>query len=144
MFYKLTQANTYIERNFHMKLNHDCIRDILLFVEENVNYNQYADFSAVELKNYSRDEIIYSADKLLEAGFIDGNKISSLGATLPSIRITSITWTGHQFLDNIRDESIWKSTKSVLSHFSSVSLSMVGNVASQVLSAFISKHLGML
>ena len=124
-----------------MKLNHDCIRDILLFVEENVNYNQHADFSAVELKNYSRDEIIYSADKLLEAGFIDGNKISSLGATLPSIRITS---TGHQFLDNIRDESIWKSTKSVLSHFSSVSLSMVGNVASQVLSAFISKHLGTL
>ena len=144
MFYMLIQANTYTERIFYMKLNHDCIRDILLFVEENVNYNQHADFSAVELKNYSRDEIIYSADKLLEAGFIDGNKISSLGATLPSIRITSITWTGHQFLDNIRDESIWKSTKSVLSHFSSVSLSMVGNVASQVLSAFISKHLGTL
>lgn len=139
----LIQANTYTERIFYMKLNHDCIRDILLFVEENVNYNQHADFSAVELKNYSRDEIIYSADKLLEAGFIDGNKISSLGATLPSIRITSITWTGHQFLDNIRDESIWKAQSPFFLIF--ICFTKYGwNVASQVLSAFISKHLGTL
>lgn len=127
-----------------MKLNHECVRDVLIHIEENLSYGYYMDFSKVELKDYSQEELLYTADKLLEAGFITGTRRNSIAESLPDIRITSLTWEGHQFLDNIRDDSVWKDTKKVLSKFSSVSLSLVGNVASQVISSLIHSQLGLL
>ncbi len=126
-----------------MKLNHDCVRDLLIHIEEHLSYGFYMDISAVELKNYSTEELLYAADKLLEANYLIGNKRTSIGPTLPDIRIISISWNGHQFLDNIRDEGVWKDTKNVLSKFSSVSLSFVGNVASQVITSLVQKQLGL-
>lgn len=120
-----------------MKLNHDCVRAVLLFIEENVTYGTYVDFSEAIVDNFSREDIIYSADKLLEAGFIDGSKISAIGRSVPGIRITTITWSGHQFLDSIRDNTIWKHTKSIIKDFSSVSLNTILNVSTQVLSLLI-------
>lgn len=124
-----------------MKLNHECVRDILLYIEDNLFYGYYIVIADIELKNYSKEELLYTADKLLEAEFLIGNKRNTLNATLPDIRITSISWNGHQFLDNIRDDGIWKDTKKVLSKFSSVSLNFVGNVASQVIATLIQNQL---
>lgn len=126
-----------------MKLNHDCVRDLLLHIEENLTYGYYLEVSEATLKSYSREELLYTADKLLEAGYLDGNKRNTINSSLPYIRITAITWTGHQFLDNIRDDGVWKDTKKVLSRFSSVSLGFVGNVASQVITSLIQKQLGL-
>lgn len=124
-----------------MKLNHDCVRDVLLCIEENLSYGYHIDFSAVKLKDYSQNDLLYTADKLLEAGFLNGSRLDSLGE-LPDIRITSITWNGHQFLDNIRDDGVWKNTKSVLSKFSSASLSLIGNIASQIITAMVQNQIG--
>lgn len=126
-----------------MKLNHDCVRDLLLHIEENLTYGYYLEVSEATLKSYSREELLYTADKLLEAGYLDGNKRNTINSSLPYIRITAITWSGHQFLDNIRDDGVWKDTKKVLSRFSSVSLGFVGNVASQVITSLIQKQLGL-
>lgn len=125
-----------------MKLNHDCVRDVLICIEENLHYGCYIDFSTVELKNYSSEDLLYTADKLLEAGFLNGEPLNYINSSIPDIRITSITWEGHQFLDNIRDDGVWKDTKNVLSRFSSASLSMVGNIASQIITSMIRKQLG--
>lgn len=127
-----------------MKLNHDCVRDLLIHIEEHLSYGFYMDVSVVELKNYSHEELLYAADKLLEANYLIGNKRYSIGAPLPDIRISSISWDGHQFLDNIRDDNVWKDTKNVLSKFSSVSLSFMGNIASQVITSLVQKQLGLL
>lgn len=120
-----------------MKLNHDCVRDLLLYIEENLSYGYYIDPATVEIKKYSHDEILYSADKLLEANYLDGIKKTYIGSQYPTIHINSITWSGHQFLDNIRDDGIWKSTKNVVSKFSSVSLSMLCSIASQIITSLI-------
>jgi len=125
-----------------MKLNHDCVRDVLLFVEENLPYGHYVDFSAIEIPDYSREDLLYTADKLIEADYLNGKKENYLGSHTPAIRVTSMTWSGHQFLDNIRDDSVWKSTKKVLSKFSSVSLSLMGNVASQVITSLVQNQIG--
>ena len=126
-----------------MQLNHDCVRDVLLHIEENLEYGYYMNIADVELKNYSREELLYTSDKLLEAGYLIGDRMNFLGSALPGIRITSISWDGHQFLDNIRDDGIWKDTKNILSKFSSVSLSFVGNIASQVITSLVQKQLGL-
>lgn len=126
-----------------MRLNHECVRDVLLHIEENLPYGYYMNFSDVKLKDYSQEELLYTADKLLEAGLVTGTRRNSITESFPDIRITSLTWEGHQFLDNIRDDGVWKNTKMVLSKFSSVSLSLVGNVASQVISSLIRNQLGL-
>lgn len=126
-----------------MKLNHECVRDLLLFIEDALEYGTYANAERIVLKDYSKNVIVYTADKLLEAGYIGGSRHEYSGHdNLPSIGISSITWEGHKFLDSIRDDSVWKNTKNILSGFSSVSLGIVSNVASQVISHIIKQQTG--
>ncbi|EJA0843158.1 DUF2513 domain-containing protein, partial [Listeria monocytogenes] len=55
---------------------------------------------------------------------------------------SKITWSGHQFLDNIRDDEVWKKTKKTVSKFSSVSVSLLSTISSNVLSQLIKNSLG--
>lgn len=127
-----------------MKLNHDCVRDLLIFIEDNLTYGHFIYANEVPIGNYSSDEILYSADKLLEAGLIDGTKKVFLDSGgIPQIRIKSITWDGHEFLDNIRDKNVWEKSKGILSKFSSVSIEIVRNVAAQVISNMVKSQMGL-
>lgn len=127
-----------------MKLNHNCVRDLLLFIEDNLTYSTYIYVNEIQLEGYTQEEIIYSADKLLDAGYITGTRKVSLGSDgTPQIEIKSITWDGHQFLDNIRDNKVWEQTKGILSKFSSVSIGIISNVASQVISNIVKSQMGL-
>lgn len=117
-----------------MKLNHECIRKLMLLIEENLNYSVYIDTKDVEIKGFTTEEIVYTADKLLEAGYITANRNAYLGGDhIPDIDIMSITWEGHKFLDSVRDNTVWKKTKEITSKFSSVSISMIEHIASNVI-----------
>lgn len=126
-----------------MKLNRDCIRDVLLFLEENLTYNNCVDFPAIEISNYEREDLLYTVDKLQEAQYLVGSKYKFKDDTLPNIRISAITWSGHQFLDNIRDDNVWNDTKRILSKFSSISLNMVSMVASEIITAMVKRELNL-
>lgn len=127
-----------------LKLNHDCIRDLLLFIENNLEYGFYIDINSVQINDYSKEEILYSADKLYEAGYISADRRITIGSKgLPQINVKSITWNGHQFLDNVRDRNVWENTKGILSKFSSVSIGVVNNVATQIISSFVKTQLGL-
>lgn len=126
-----------------MKLDHKCVRDILIFFEENLKYGYYFEVNSTEINNYDKEDIIYAADKLLEAEFINATRQSYGTNESPTIYIYSITWEGHKFLDNIRDEAVWKETNKIVSNFSSVSLGVIGNVATQIITTLINKQLGL-
>lgn len=126
-----------------MKLNHDCIRDLLLYIEENSSYSNKINLNYITLKNYSTEEILYTADKLIEANLLDCIRANQFTNSLPSIIVRSITFEGHKFLDNIRDNVVWKNTKNILSKFTSTSIGMVGDIASQVISKIISQQLNL-
>lgn len=126
-----------------MKLNHDCVRDLMLYIEENSSYSNKIDLDTVILKNYSTEELLYTADKLIEAHFLDCIRSIRYSNSLPNIVVKSITFEGHNFLDNIRDNTVWKNTKNILSKFTSTSIAMVGDIASQVISKIISQQLNL-
>lgn len=126
-----------------MQLNHDCVRDVLLYVEENANYNVRISTNSIKLKDYSIEEIVYTIEKLSEADFLNMTSVSTMGKQIPGYIVKSITYKGHEFLDNIKDNSVWSDTKKQLSKFSSTSLSIISSVAAQVLSAKIKLHLGL-
>ena len=55
-----------------MVLNHDCVRDLMLFAEENLNMHNYIRCSSLKIDCYTTDELIYAASKLIQANYLEG------------------------------------------------------------------------
>ena len=58
------------------------------------------------------------------------------------IYVKSLTYQGHQFLDNIRDDNVWNKSKEILSKFKSTSINFIANISSQIIANIISNQLG--
>ena len=118
-----------------MKLDHDCIRDILLTVED-------MDYSATgmvkenfenksRIKNYDSIQVLYTLKRLNDAGFI--NVLFAKGeAFYHFYNVHSLTFSGHQMLDDIRDDKVWKKTKDEASKLSSASIPVLQQLATSV------------
>lgn len=117
-----------------MKLIHDCIRDVMIDIEENLGLNRTVSSREIQIRNskYSHDDIYYTCQKLKEAGYLNVEFFLDGYAG-----VESMTYSGHLFLDNIRDNKVWSTTKSILSKFTSTSIGIVENVASQVITNLI-------
>lgn len=120
----------------NMRLNHDCIRDLLLELEDKINLDN--PLLLGELRNletyslYGEDTTFYTVFKLKEAGFINASW-QYASDSLYWLSVSSITWEGHQFLDNIRENEVWKETKNKIKGFSSVSITILAGVAQEYL-----------
>lgn len=125
-----------------MKLNPDCIRDILLFVEENVNNDilyiseeNYKDFG--HISKYTYEEIEYHTQQVAMYGFLSKFKNDLSEGFI----FHMLSPTGHEFLENIRNEENWKQTKGVAKHAGSFSLNVLSNIASEVVSSAVTAFL---
>lgn len=120
-----------------MELNHDCVRHLLLEIEANkklgkpLTEHNFAHNYVFE--NYDFDTIMYALLKLKEAGYINVSLRWSEGEIYDWL-INDITWAGHEFLDNIRDDKTWKYVKDVAKKTSSMSVSLMGKLAFKYLS----------
>ena len=68
-----------------MKLNPDCVRDVLLYLEENLEIKNASEFSEITLKQikeslsqYTEDDVFYSVYNLYKINYIEG-KINDVG-----------------------------------------------------------------
>ncbi|WP_255700259.1 DUF2513 domain-containing protein [Lactobacillus sp. S2-2] len=122
-----------------MRLNHDCVRDCMLYIESNLEINESINPSEVVSKlDYSEKDIFYSLNQLTKMKYIDsGVKFNyDVKGTLVNIstsNITDINPIGHEFLDNVRDNSTWNKIKTYAKKSaSSVSLSTLSTAAGTV------------
>lgn len=84
------------------------------------------------LQKYDLDEVFYTIEKLNEAGFINVAIAKMAGGI--NFKVKNMTWDGHKFLDNIRDDTIWKKTKQKAGKVvSSVSLPVLSELAASIL-----------
>ena len=124
-----------------MKLNNECVRDLMLYIEDNLELGNYIDVATIEELEYSIDILLYTAIKLHEAGYTNSTIDLDI-ENQPEVIIHSITWQGHKFLDNIRDDKVWKTTKNIISKFSSVSFSIIEKISAQVITNLINQYMG--
>lgn len=122
-----------------MKRDMDLTRDLLLFIEANPKMDGSREFyfnetESMGFNEYSIDEISYHLALLVEAGFVDGAATSAVPCT-----IRRLTWEGHEFLDNIKNDDIWSKTKERISGLKSTALSVVAAIAESE----IKKRLGL-
>lgn len=125
-----------------MKLNSDCIRDILLLMEK-ADYEEvvYADTLFNSLQNYDKNTISYSVKKMVEAGLITAAIVN--GDDRSEIEfLDDITYYGHEFLNNVRSDTIWKNVKEVGTKIEVNSINALTQIATGVISALINHQLG--
>lgn len=94
-----------------MKRDMELIRKILLTVEE-----QYVDTALYDIKveGYDLKTIAYHCNILYDAGLISNYKGFYADNELQGFGVSSLTWEGHEFIDKIRDDTVWNKTKAII------------------------------
>lgn len=128
-----------------MKLNNDCVRDILMTVEDNCDFEKAFTYDKSEpipkrLKSYSHDEIIYHIRQCKMSNLITVSKFYNSGAT---VIINDLTPSGHQYLTNIRSDTVWNKTKKVAGEIGVYSLNSMVEIANQIVISIIKSHFGL-
>lgn len=127
-----------------MKLNQDCVRSVMLFIEDKYEFGTflYLDnfLNAKELRDYKPEEIKYVLAKLSETNYLH-DRIKWINNDIAYYSTGALTWDGHKFLDTIRDKKVWSKTKKITNKFTSVSISMVESIASQVITNLITEQM---
>lgn len=92
-----------------MELNPKCIKDVLLYIEENSTFDDWTmyrhdgnDISV--LAKYDHDEILYHIHQCHNAGLIAEIDISDFEDVL----ISDLTPRGHEFLTQLKNETVFK------------------------------------
>ncbi|WP_195558410.1 DUF2513 domain-containing protein [Ligilactobacillus salivarius] len=126
-----------------MKLNPDCIRDILLAVEDTSSYGKIISsfelYKSKSLSNYSENEILYHVRQLAWSKMLEQTDFYLDN----SFSILDLSPQGHEFLNNIRSDDNWNKTKEFSSKLGSFAISTLQSVASSIMSISIQKYLGL-
>lgn len=122
-----------------MKLNYDCVRSVLLTVEksktidEELNINPLAVETIFEqLPKYEDSEILYTIEKLKEAGYINAALHFAAGHFIDGT-VSSITYSGHEYLDNIREPEVWRKVKTMLKNAGAITLPLISQAAQMLI-----------
>lgn len=136
-----------------MKLNPDCIRDVLLYLEENLSYNHETEGSIEhntitihkiskdlhEEKGYEIDDINYSVEKLLEIRYIiSATELRGSNNSILYCPISDISYNGHMFLGTIRPKSIWEATKNKAKQIGGMSVHSLSIISSAIMQGLAS------
>lgn len=120
-----------------MKLNIDCVRDVLLCLEDLLKFGENLAYPSIKYeeilnyktcKKYSKEEIVYTLQKLKEANYIEAIFAGS-DMQILKVVVTSITFWGHDFLENIRNDSVYEEVKSKATKVGSFALDIIKQIA---------------
>lgn len=121
-----------------MKRDMDLVRKILLAGEATTEMEGRRRDLTVE--GYDEATVAAHVEILKQAGFVDAHIQRVDGHGPLGANLYGLTWQGHEFLDRIRNESVWKETKrSILSR----GLGFTTEVITAVATAVTKQHLGL-
>lgn len=115
-----------------MKRDMELIRQILFYVEENYTPGQEW-VRQITIEGYDQESINEHVKLAYENGFFQKiHTISVCGGV--SYWVGNLSNEGYDFLDRIRDDSVWKRTKEAITQ---KGLPMMANTIKAIASAFI-------
>lgn len=125
-----------------MKLNPDCIRDLLFEVEENTQidrcyrYDNETIDPDSRLAKYTKDEVLYHANQCEMNGLLIGVSMTNDYHCY----INDLTPAGHAFLADIRADTVWNKTKETAKDVGSFSLHALKEIATNIITNLITGH----
>lgn len=128
------------------KRHKDCVRDILLKCEELLQMNDDGTMNTLQsgdlkevLPDYDLSVIKYSVLKMDEADLINARIISFDDSIVGEFLIFDITYFGHEFIEQIKDDNNWNKVKDVAKKVGSSSIDILLQIATGVLTNKINK-----
>lgn len=118
-----------------MQRNLDLIRDMLLRIESNENPVMYChDFVTEDI---SHDVVTYHLNLLLDSMYINASCRGAVNSPT-QYTIKGLTTRGHDYLDSVRDDTLWSNLKKKLgSSIASLPLSVVPDIAISYLKSML-------
>ncbi|WP_419154673.1 DUF2513 domain-containing protein [Weissella bombi] len=114
-----------------MELELDNIRDILLDFEKNLKYNEPFELDSLitraSVLDISKNDYLYTLDKLLE-----GNLINCISNNNTIVSVVSITYEGHQLLEDIRNDDNWTKAKKTVNEAGVASISSIRAISKKI------------
>ena len=128
-----------------MKLNPDCIRDILFAIEDLSTYGSFLTsdqlLNTKFLSNYSNEEVLYHLNQLYLSNYIIVPKKYKL--IEGTFFVNDLSPLGHEFISNIRKNTNWNKVKSISKEVGSETLTSLKSIAETVISTAIKTSLGL-
>ena len=129
-----------------MKLNPDCVRDILLSIESVTDCTTSWTYKKGEctcnfLSRYSHEEITYHVKQCKYANLITNFTQYDMYTALI---VNDLTPTGHQFLANTVSPSVWEKTKHISKKIGCVSLPALMQISTSIMTSLIKAELGII
>ena len=94
-----------------MKRDMDLVRKILLEIEANYVSTTICGF---EIEGYDIAAVAYHCKILYEAGLISDYNANYGDDEIDYLSVGSLTWDGHDYLDKVRDDTLWAKTKDTI------------------------------
>lgn len=111
-----------------MKRDWDTVREILMRLETKGPQEHSLRLSS--FPEGRREEISYHVELLEEAGLMYGHMSKQLGTGPHDFAAVRLTWRGHELLDAIKNDTVWKKTKeSFISKGLSMTFDLLRSVA---------------
>jgi hypothetical protein len=124
-----------------MKRDWDTVRELLTKIEECSQPGEITRLSSFPAERAA--EISYHIELLLEAGLVDGQMSKSIHRGPHDFIATRLTWSGHEFLESIRSETVWQKTKKVFATKGiEMTVDLVKSVATEAASAVLKGAIG--
>jgi hypothetical protein len=101
-------ADTLLNIRWNMKRDFDLIRNLLQEVEAAKAGTTLTSHRAFQHQGYDASTIVEHLELLIEAGLLRGTPKSSMDGP---VVISCLTWSGHDFLHSMRDDTIWQKAK---------------------------------
>lgn len=129
-----------------MKRDMDFVRDLLFQIEDGQKLFNTLPKSQAAALGLSADEAIddelaakleQHLELLESAGFAEFHR-SGGGAWFNP----KLTWTGHEFLDNVRDKDIWEQAKTGVENVGGAGLDLLSQLAKGLIKTQLEKHTG--
>lgn len=125
-----------------MKRNMDLLRLILLKLEA-IDENEkqgiwHLTGNDLPIEGFSWEQVRYHYDLSVEAGLVDqGGR-----GVMNGIMFRRLTWAGHDFVDAVRDDDIWRKTRQGASAAGGFSVDLLKDLAKGFIRKKISEHTG--
>lgn len=121
-------------------LNHDCIRDIMLYMEAHTTYeNPYIWISQIAeglSPTYEFSCVDYHCRMMDRAGLMASHCYSGNDG-----EYSGLSWEGHNYLNNIKDAAVWFEVKKATKGLEGVSVDVVNTLAQKVALSFCEARL---
>lgn len=123
-----------------MKRDPDIVRNLLLALEKDSTNNSFSTKELPVIEGVSPAVVLAHATLLIEANFL--TKAMDQYGTSPRRDKFSISWSGYDFLDSVRDEGVWHKTKETARKAGGQTFDILIDVARAVIAAKAKELLG--